>query len=144
MPDVLNVVVIVEHVEKTVHVLDLVLAGEGSEVLGDHLDFGFNKLKALTFESFADGSEIVGSGEDLDDLFVDGDVFCAGVESGHGDFVFILTCVFDQKNALAVELPGNAVGLAKVAAVLVEVVAHIGCGAVAVVGKGLRGRSLRR
>ena len=63
----------------------------------------------------------------------------AGLESVLHDLVLVQVAVLvvDDDDALAVEAPGHAAGGAHVAVVLVEGVAHVGGGAVAVIGHGL-------
>ena len=50
VPDVLNVVVVLQHVDELGHVLDITLIGQGDVVLRNHLDFGAGKGVALLFQ----------------------------------------------------------------------------------------------
>ena len=55
VPDVLHVVVILEHVEHLLHVLDIVLVREFDvAVLGQHFDLGGEKLLALRGQGVRD------------------------------------------------------------------------------------------
>jgi hypothetical protein len=70
VPDILNVVVCFHDFQHLLHVLDVVLVGQSSVGLGNHLDLGLQELQALGLQSFLDGVEIIGIGVDLEDVLV--------------------------------------------------------------------------
>ena len=139
VPDVLHVVVVLHEVDHLGHVLDVVLIGELDVVLGDHLDGGAGKDIALALQGGGDGVEVIRGGGDLEHIAVGGEVLRAAVQGVHHDglLVQVALLVVDDDDALLVEAPADAAGGAQVPTVLVEEVADLGGGAVAVVGEGL-------
>ena len=85
----------------------------------------------------ADAVEVRRAGVDLDEAVAHADVFSAGVDGDEGDLVGVRVFGFEADEALVVELPGDAAGLAEGAAAAGERGAELGDGAVAVVGEGL-------
>ena len=57
MVNVLDVVVILEHIDELLHVLDVLLIGEADVVLGDHLHTGGQDGVALPFQSGNNGGK---------------------------------------------------------------------------------------
>ena len=51
MPDVLDVVVVLQHVDELLHVLHIALGGQGDVVLGNHLDVGVDEAVPLPFST---------------------------------------------------------------------------------------------
>ena len=59
MPDVLHILVVLEHFEHLVHVLNFVLRHEPNVVLGNHLHLRGKELVALLFKLGSYGLEII-------------------------------------------------------------------------------------
>ena len=139
MPDVLDVVVILEHVEHLLHALDVALVGELYIGLRDHLDLGGEQLVAVAREVFRNGGDVVRLGVDGEHVAIGLHVRGAGLQGILHDLILIEVAVLiiDDDNALAVKAPGDAAGRAHVAVVLVESVPHVGGCAVAVIAHGL-------
>ena len=68
MPDVLDIFVIVEHLEHLGHVLDIPLVGEGDVVLRDHFDLCGEQV-VLGGKRFGHSSDIVRLRIDCEDVF---------------------------------------------------------------------------
>lgn len=66
VPDVLHVLVILQHVDELVHALDVVLAGHGDVILRHHLDLGAFEGIALVLQGLHHVVEAVGIGGDLE------------------------------------------------------------------------------
>ena len=140
VPDVLDVFVVLEHVEHLLHVLRVVLVRQlDIAVLRQHLDLRGEQRVALGRQRVGDGSDLVLGGVDVEYELLGLKIGGARVERVHHDGVLVqlLVLVVDDDDALAVEGPGDAVCRAHVPAVLVEVVADLAGGAVAVIGHGL-------
>ena len=65
MPDVLDVVVVLQHVDELGHVLQVALAAEVDVVLGHHLHLGADEGVSLGLQSLHHVVEGVGIGGDL-------------------------------------------------------------------------------
>ena len=100
---------------------------------------GCDGVTALGLERLDNIVEAVGIGGDLKDGAVGLDVLGAGVERVHHDglLVELLVLVVDDDHALAVEGPADAALCAHALAELIEIVADLGGGALAVVGQRL-------
>ena len=120
-------------------ILDVLLARELDVGLRDEADVGAGKGVALGFKRGDDIVEGVGIGGDLKHGTVGGEVGCARLERVHHDGVLIVVAVLvvDDDDALAVERPAHAALRAHALAELVEVVADLGRGALAVIGQRL-------
>jgi len=137
VPDVLNVVVVVQHFQQAGHfddeigVIDCGLGG------GDVCDLGRGELIALLLEVFSDRTQIFGCAGDLGHAIFKGEVFSAGFKNVFHQDVFgeILIFVIHGDDTLLGEHEGNAAVLAKVAAELIKVVTDITGGAVTVIGE---------
>ena len=143
MPDVLNVVVVLQEINELGHIFDVVLASELNVILRYHLNGGLGKGIALTLQSSSDRIEVIRVAGDLKDAAIGLEVRRAAVQRVHHHrlFIQISILVVDDDDALAVKAPGHAAAGAHVSAVLVEEVADLRCGAVAVVGEGLHDNS---
>ena len=137
MPHVLHVVVVLQEVQHLLHFDDGVLVGDGGVGIGHHLHVGGDELVALLFQVLPDAGEVVGLGGDFEHVLVGGEIRGAGLQGVAHHGVLVQAFPLDGDDALLVEHEGHAAGGAQVAAKLVESVAHIGGGAVPVVGKGL-------
>lgn len=139
MPDVLDIVILFEQVEHFFHVVAVFLLVELLVGLRDHLDLGGVELVALVFERLGDGVDVVGVSVDGEAAFLGLEIGRACVERVHHDGVLVqlLVLVVDDDNALAVERPADAALRAHALAVLIEVVADLRRGALAVVGQCL-------
>ena len=107
--------------------------------MGNHLDGSGGKGVPLLLQGLGDGVEVVGLTGDLKDRAVGLEVGGAGVQGVHHHrlLVQVAVLVVDDNDALAVKTPTDAAAGAHVPAVLVEKVADLRGGAVAVVGEGL-------
>ena len=137
MIDVLHVVQIVEHLE---HLLDLrqgVRIGDLIGILRDHRQLRAQEAVAGILQILANGREIADLGGHLEAVLQRLDVGSAGVQRRHHDLVLVhARLALDDDQADLVKHVGDAAVGAQRAAVLVENVADIGRGAVAVVGHG--------
>ena len=140
MPDILDIVVVLKHIEHLGDILDIILVGElDVAVLGKHLNLSGEKLIALCDNGFCNGGNIVGLCVHDKSLAVGLKVVSACVKGLHHDGVLVklLILVVDDDNALLIERPRNAVCCAHVSAVLIKVVANFACGTIAVIGHSL-------
>ena len=87
-------------------------------------------------ERRAHRGEVGRLGDDLEDVLLDGDVLGAGLDRRHEVVLGVALGVDDDQPAL-VEQVGDGARLAEAAAVLGQQVAHVGAGAVAVLGHRL-------
>ena len=136
---ILHVLVVVEHVEQLFHVLDVLVALELHVGLRDKADVRADEGVVLLLESLDDVVERVGVGRDLEDVILGVEIVGTGVERIHHDGVLVVVSVLvvDDDDALAVERPADAALRAHALAVLIEVVADLRRGALAVVGQCL-------
>ena len=134
---VLDVLVVVEHVEQLFHVLDVLVALELHVGLRDEADVRADEGVVLLLEGLDDVVERVGVGRDLEDVILGVEIVGTGVERIHHDGILVVVAVLvvDDDDALAVERPADAALRAHALAVLIEVVADLRCGALAVVGQ---------
>ena len=137
MPGVLDIIIVVQGVQQLAHLDELIGVGQRGGG-GRHLrHVGGDELVALLFQRFADGGEVLGAGGDLGGVLACIEVIGTGVQRIHHQLIGILVLEIDDDDALLGEHEADAAHLAQVAAELVKVMAHIGRGAVAVVGQGL-------
>ena len=136
---ILDVLVVVEHVEQLFHVLDVLVALELDVGLRDEADVRADEGVVLLLEGLDDVVECVGVGRDLEDVVLGVEIVGTGVERIHHDGVLVVVAVLvvDDDDALAVERPADAALRAHALAVLIEVMADLRCGALAVVGQCL-------
>ena len=71
MPDVLHVVVVLQEVDETLHILEIALGGKGDVGLGDHLDLGAGEAVALLLQGLHHVVEGVGIAGDLQKLTIE-------------------------------------------------------------------------
>ena len=136
---ILHVLVVVEHVEQLFHVLDVLVALELHVGLRDKADVRADEGVVLLLEGLDDVVERVGVGRDLEDVILGVEIVGTGVERIHHDGILVVVAVLvvDDDDTLAVERPADAALRAHALAVLIEVVADLRRGALAVVGQCL-------
>jgi len=136
---VLDVLVILEHIEQLFHVLDVLVALELDIGLRDEADVRADEGIVLLLERLDHVVERVGVGRDLENIVLGVEVIGAGIERIHHDGVLVIVAVLvvDDDNALAVERPAHAALRAHALAVLIEIVTDLRRGALAVVGQRL-------
>ena len=137
MPDVLHVVVLFQSVQQLAHGLQLVGVGQTSGGHGHHGQVVGQDLVALLLQSLDHSGVVLGIGGDLGSVLAGVKVLGTGVQSIHHGLVGVLVLQRDVDDTLLAEQEGHTTHSAQVAAVLVEVVAQVGSGTVAVVGQGL-------
>ena len=137
MPDVLDIVVVLQRVQQLAHCLELIGVGQAGGGHGDHGQVVAQDLVALLFHGLDHSGVVLGIGGDLSSLFACIKVLGTGIQSVHHGLVGILILQRDVNDTLLAEQEANTAHSAQVAAVLVEVVAQVGSGTVAVVGQGL-------
>lgn len=139
MPDVLHIVVVLQHVDELLHVFHIALAGELDVILGDHLHLGADEGIPLLLQSLYHVIEGVWLAGDLQGGAVGLEVRRAGVQSIHHDGVLVQLAllVVNDDDALFVEGPADAALGAQVAVALVKGVADLRGGTLAVVGQGV-------
>ena len=139
VPDVLDIVVVVEHIE---HLLELgvaVLVLELGVGVGDHFQFSGSEGVSELFELISDSGEILGLGVDGEHIVVCLKVRCSDLKrvAHNGVFVLFEFLALDHEHAFAVEHEAYATLCAHIAAKLVKVVSDLARGSVAVVGQRL-------
>ena len=71
VPDILHVVVVFEHVQHLLHVLDVFFAGQlDGAVLRQHLNLSAQQRVALCGQSFSHGSNVADAGTELGTLLI--------------------------------------------------------------------------
>src|SRR5579863_6252833 len=142
---------LVGDLEVRVHRADVVVLLEGldqaEELRGARLvefdarrralhDVGALDLDAPLLDRRAHRREVAGGADDLERVLVGDDVLGARLD-GEKQIVLAVARGVDRDNAALLEQIRDAARLTEVAAVLAQQVAHVGAGAVAVVGVGL-------
>ena len=135
VPDVLYVVVVLQQINELLHVLDVVLIFQLDIVLRHHLHGGLDEGIALLLQGGQHGAEGIGVGVDLKGLLLHLHIVRARIQRVHHHGVLVQILFLDDDDALAVKGPGHAARSPQALAVLVQQVAHLGSGAVAVVGQ---------
>jgi len=104
VPDVLDILVIVEHLEHLGHVLDIALVGEGDVVLRNHLHLR-GKQTVFGGERLGDSGNIVRLSIDREDALFRFEIVRAGLQRRfkNGFLVEILVLVIDHDDALLIE-----------------------------------------
>ena len=135
----LNVVILIEKVQNSLHLLLCVIIGEGNPGLGNHGHVRLKHGNVLLLQSLAHCGEIIRCGEDLVAVLFLGEVFCAGIQCHHHQVVGFHLALFliDDDLALLIKHEGNAARSSDIAVALGECRTYVGCGTVLVVGKGL-------
>ncbi len=137
MPDVLDVIVIVQSIQQLAHLLQLIGVGQAGGGHGHHGQIVGEDLVALLLQSLDDSGVVLGVGGDL------GASSLASKSSAPASSASIMASSASLSSremiddTLLGEHEGHAAHRAQVAAVLIEVVAQVGSGTVAVVGQGL-------
>ena len=80
MPDVLHVLVILQHIQELGHAADIVLAGHGDVVLRNHLDLRAGEGIALGLQCLDNVVEAVGISGDLEHRTVGLHILRAGIQ----------------------------------------------------------------
>src|SRR5699024_288175 len=111
--------------------------GQGGGGGGNHSHIGGDEGVALLFQGIADSAEVVRIGGDLGSILAGVEVLGTGIQRVHHGLIGVFVLQVEDDDALLVEEEAHAAHVAQVAAELVEVVAHVGSGTVAVVGQGL-------
>ena len=137
MPDVLDVIVILEGIQQLAHQLELIGVGQTGGGHGDHGQVVGEDLVALLLHCLDDSRVVLGVGGDLSGLFACIEVLSTGIQRVHHGLVGILVFQRDVDDALLAEQEAHAAHSAQIAAVLIEVVAQVSSGTVAVVGQSL-------
>ena len=132
--DVLSVVEVFEGFEEADHGVGL-SALEFRVGRSDLGDFGVLGGDLCGLESFGDGFEVFGVGEDFPVVAFVGEIFRAGVENDFGQLVFAGGRFSDGDDALFGEHPGDCTFGAEIATVLGEGVADFADSAIFVVGE---------
>ena len=136
MEHLLDIIVIVEHIEHTFDFCDHFGIVDINGVGGDHILFGGEEGVACGFKSLANGRKIGGRSEDFKAVVLCIEIVSAGIESSQHEFFLIDFCAaFNDNMTLLVEHPGDAAGVAHAVAVFVKQVADFRSGTVAIVSQ---------
>ena len=139
MPDVLDIVVVLQHINELLHILQVALIREGDVVLGHHGDIGREEGVALVLQCFDHSVEVIGLAADFHNHAVGLEVGSAGLQSvhHHGVLVQFLILIVNDNNALLIEAPGHTALCAQIAVALIKSVADFGSGTLTVVGQSV-------
>ena len=130
----LDVVVVVERLDQPDQGSGLGLRRDLDDRVRLHRQVGGADLDPGLLERGADGGQRRGLGRHLEQVAVLADVVGAGVDR-RDQVVLVVALAIDDDDALLLELPGDRARLAEAPAGLVECVADLGAGAIAVVGE---------
>ena len=139
MPDVLHVLIVIQHIQKLRHAADIVLTGHDNVVLGNHLDLRTLEGIALLIQRLDHVVEAVRIGGDLKHGAVGLHILGAGIQRvhHHGILVQLALFVVNDDHALAVKGPADAALSTHALAEFVKIMADLGCSALTVVGQRL-------
>ena len=137
MPDILHIVVVLQHLQQLLHLLQRFFVRGDHGILRDHLHLGAQEGQSLRFQLLTHGGELIGIGGDLESVVHGLHVLGARIQHGHHHFVLIgIRSALDHQNALLVEHEAHAARYAQRAAIFRKAVTHIAGGTVAAVGNG--------
>ena len=139
MPDVLDIVIVLQHIDELLHILQVALIGEGDVVLGHHGDVGGEEGVALVLQRLDHSVEVIGLAADFHHHAVSLKVGSAGLQSvhHHGILVQLLILIVNDDHTLPVKAPGHAALRAQIAVALIKGVTNLGSGTLTVVGQSV-------
>ena len=137
VPDVLDIIIVFQRIQQLAHQLQLVGVGQAGGGHGHHGQIVGEDLVALLLHGLDHSRIVLGIGGDLGCILAGIEVLGTSIQSIHHSLVGILIFQRDVNDTLLTEQEAHAAHSTQIAAVLVEVVAQVGSGTVAVVGQGL-------
>ena len=137
MVDFADIVAVIQMLQKKIHILNIILIGQGHVVIRNLIHFGRFDGVTESNQGIANGVEIVLFGKDLKGFLVRGKISSAGFESRFHQCILVNVILAENNDyTLILKHKGYAAALSQISAVFIEEMAHIGSGAVTAVSSG--------
>ena len=137
MPDVLDIVIVLQHINELLHILQVALIREGDVVLGHHGNVGGKERIALILQRLDHRIEIVRLTADLHNRTIRLKVTGTSLQRIHHDGVLVqlLILVVNDDDALLVKAPRHTALRAQIAVALIESMTDLGGGTLTVISQ---------